>query len=102
MRRSKISFLLEREEIELLEKILYLEPGLSDRVQGARKERGKYRVIFFEENFQEALDALSFQAGWIQLGVEEDKQRMLNLCEKIRGYSLLSLGNNKSLRIRKT
>lgn len=95
MRKSKISFLLEYGELESLEKVLYLEPYLEDIVKAARKEKGKYRVTFFKDDFQEALDALFFQAGWIRS--EKEKQCLMNLYEKLRGYSVLAQGFRKSV-----
>lgn len=95
MRRSKVSFLLEYKELMLLEKVSYLEPCLVEGIQSARKTKDKYRVKFIYEDLQESLAALSFHAGLVKLS--DEKELLLNLYEKIKGYLVLSHGFQKSI-----
>lgn len=82
MNRGSISFLLTEKECELLERIIYLEPGIDEVLDSAVMEGRKVRLTCDYEGLQECLDALSFE-------MEQDdglKKILKDLHEKLENY----------------
>jgi hypothetical protein len=84
MKESAISFLVTKEELELLEKVLFLEPGLIDGVEGAKKEKDKFRVKFAIADLEDALQALSYFAQ--SMAGPEERIKFYRLSKRIEGY----------------
>lgn len=83
MAESKVSFLLSKPEMELLESILIFEPGLQDVTEKIHKAANGFLAVFSETNIQEALDALSYAAGSMAKSVIE-KEAYFALHDKIK------------------
>lgn len=88
MRQGQISFLVTREELSMLEKVLFLEPGLIDGLESAKrdkKHKDKYRVKFAIVELEDAVSALSYFANAMAKTAKE-KRQLYELCEKIQNY----------------
>jgi hypothetical protein len=83
MAESKVSFLLSKPEIELLESVLIFEPGLQDVTENIRKAANGSLAVFSETNIQEALEALSYAAVSIAKSAIE-KEAYFALHNKIK------------------
>ncbi len=83
MAERKVSFLLSKTEIELLENTLIFEPGLQDVTEKIHKVANGFLAAFSETNTQEALDALSYAAESIAKSVIE-KKAYFGLHDKIK------------------
>lgn len=59
MKQSGISFLVTNEEFNLLERIIYLEPGIDEVLDRARDEDGQVRLKMTYDDLGECLEALS-------------------------------------------
>ena len=94
MRQTKISFLLTKTELKLLEGILYLEPCLVDGVKNAKAESGKYRVEFSGDDLAECLGALSYSSSYTHSRIK--KEELHSLYDKIKDYLTISQGLRRS------
>jgi len=80
---DKIYLILSEAELGLLEKVLFLEPGLQDVTETARPHPKGFLVGFTETNITEALDALSYAVINIAKSAQE-KDDYMNLHNKIK------------------
>ncbi len=87
VKEKKISFLMDEEELRLLDKVVMLEPCLQDVVNSARRVKSQYRVRSSLEDLKEALGALSYAAGCMASYPENEK--MYKLHEKIEALIIL-------------
>ena len=94
MGQSKISFLLTRAELNLLESVLYLEPCLVDGIENAKAENGKHRVKFSGDDLAESLGALSYTSNCTHS--HGKREELHNLYNKIKSYLTLSQGLRRS------
>ncbi len=85
MKQSSVSFLLTWEECALLERILYLEPGLQEVLEKARGEGDKVRLKFDYYNMEDCLEALSYE---MTLGGSH-RAKLAALYSKLERYSKL-------------
>ena len=92
MKRDEFSFLVSGEELKLLKNVLYLEPGLIDGIDNAKREGNFYIVRFDPVEVEEALEALAYSAGCVESYIEQEKY--IRLCEKISQ----SFSDSRSLR----
>lgn len=82
MSQEKIAYLLTRDELNLLRSVLYLEPGLIDSIEGAKKEGNRYIIRFCPDNIMDVLGSLSFATGYVEPYTEKEKH--LKLHDKIK------------------
>ena len=61
---DKVSFLFNNSELELLERVVYLEPFLDDVFESAKLEGDKWIVQFRVSDERDILSALLSSAGW--------------------------------------
>lgn len=87
MKEKKISFLVDEEELKLMEKVTLLEPFLQDVVEKAKRVKDQYRIRFSIEDIKEAMEALSYAARCMATYPENEK--MYKLHEKIESYLIL-------------
>lgn len=85
MHKNIISFLITKDEADLLERIIYLEPGIDEVLDNAKDENGLVRLKMEYEDLNECLEALSYEAQQN----DAPKQKLMTLYEKIRGYGKL-------------
>jgi len=85
MEQSTISFLLTKEECDLLERIIYLEPGIDEVLDKATREDDWVRLKFTYDDLKDCLEAISFEM--IQSG--SPKVKWMTLYEKLERYSKL-------------
>jgi len=85
MQKNTISFLITKEEADLLERVIYLEPGIGEVLDNAKNENGLVRLKMVYEDLNECLEALSF--GAIQN--DAPKEELMALYSKIQGYGKL-------------
>ena len=85
MQESTISFLVTKEECNLLERLIYLEPGIDEVLDNARTEKGVVRLKLTYDDLKDCLDALSFEA------IQDDapKEDLLALYAKMQAYGKL-------------
>ena len=86
MKQSSISFLLTKEECSLLERIIYLEPGIDEVLDKATvEEDALVRLKFDYEGLKDCLDALSCEITQ----QDSPKEELMALREKLERYSRL-------------
>ncbi|HLF18733.1 MAG TPA: hypothetical protein VI749_07565 [Candidatus Omnitrophota bacterium] len=59
MKLQKISFLVSKQEIDFLKRVIFLEPFLLSNLEHAYLEEKKYRIEFDAEDLKELLGAVS-------------------------------------------
>ena len=85
MKQSSISFLLTKEECDLLERIIYLEPWIDEVLDKATIEDDLVRLKFDYEDLKDCLDALSCEITQ----QDSPKEELMALHEKLEKYSRL-------------
>jgi len=85
MKQSGISFLVTNEEFLLLERIVYLEPGIYEVLDKARDEDGLVRLKMIYDDLGECLEALSYEA----IQNDSPKDELIALYKKLAGYGKL-------------
>ena len=85
MKQSGISFLVTHEEFALLERVIYLEPGIDEVLDAATDEDGLVRLKFTYDDLNDCLEALSFEA----IQNDAPKDALLALYVKLAGYGKL-------------
>jgi hypothetical protein len=85
MQENTISFLITKEEVDLLERIIYLEPGIDEVLDKAKEEKGMVRLKMDYEELNECLEALSYEAQQYDAPQEE----LMALHSKIQGFGKL-------------
>jgi hypothetical protein len=85
MKQSSILFLLTKNECDLLERIIYLEPGIDEVLDRATMEDDLVRLKFDYADLKDCLDALSCEATQ----QDSPKEELLALHQKIDRYSRL-------------
>lgn len=85
MRRAQISFQVTEPEKNLLEEVAYLEPWVSDAIDHRRRKGNQYQVKLDEEEVQDCLGALLYEANG---GVKRHKNKdLIALFDKISRYA---------------
>ena len=82
---NTISFLITKEEANLLERVIYLEPSIDEVLDNAKAEKGSVRLKLTYDDLKDCLEALSFEA--IQNDVP--REELLALYVKMQGYGKL-------------
>ena len=85
MQKNTISFLITKEEANLLERIIYLEPGIDEVLDNAKEENGLVRLKMDYEDLNECLEALSYEAQQH----DSPGENLMALHSKIQGYDKL-------------
>ena len=62
MKQSGISFLVTNEEFLLLERVVYLEPGIDEVLDKAQDEDGLVRLKMTYDDLKDCLEALTYEA----------------------------------------
>ena len=85
MQESMISFLVTKKEANLLERVIYLEPGIDEVLDNAKVEKGLVRLKLTYDDLKDCLEALSYEA------VQNDtpREELLALYVKMHGYGKL-------------
>jgi len=83
VKKSRISFLLTENECELLEGVVYLEPGIAEVLDNSVMEENKVRLKCEYEDLEECLETLSFVMAQSE---GPNKKELRDLYEKLGGY----------------
>lgn len=85
MKRSSISFLLTKEECNLLERIIYIEPWMDEVLDKATVEDDLVRLKFEYDDLKDCMDALSAEMEQH----DSPKEELRSLLDKLERYSKL-------------
>ncbi len=85
MKQSSISFLLTKEECDLLERIIYLEPWIDEVLDKAIMEAEFVRLKFDYDDLKDCIDALSAEMEQN----DSPREELMPLRDKLEGYSKL-------------
>ena len=85
MQENMISFLITKEEANLLERVIYLEPSIDEVLDHAKMENRQVRLKLTYDDLKDCLEALSFEA----IQNDAPKDDLLALYAKMQGYGKL-------------
>ena len=85
MQENMISFLITKEEANLLERVIYLEPSIDEVLDNAKMENRQVRLKLTYDDLKDCLEALSFEA----IQNDAPKDDLLALYAKMQGYGKL-------------
>ena len=98
MQENMISFLITKEEANLLERVIYLEPSIDEVLDNAKMENGKVRLKLTYDDLKDCLEALSFEA----IQNDAPKDDLLALHAKMQGYGKLKELMGRHGKVKKT
>jgi len=98
MQETIISFLITKEEADLLERVIYLEPSIDEVLDNAKQEKGLVRLKLTYDDLKDCLEALSFEA----IQNDAPKEELLALYVKMQGYGKLKELMGRHGKVKKT
>ena len=98
MQETTISFLITKEEADLLERVIYLEPSIDEVLDNAKQEKGLVRLKLTYDDLKDCLEALSFEA----IQNDAPKDELLALYVKMQGYGKLKELMGRHGKVKKT